>query len=175
MQGYNNQLTNKFNDCLQPDFSCFEANEDNTKRYVISAFRLYSQLGRPTGKILSDSLYHALYEKNKIICKYVNIQDADDLINENIGKMMLEYKAIIDDVDSVGRTLFIANSKINGVEILKSLEYVYFKDPGKKLKKGDIARRVTQASLKIPASERQIYYWLKEARVIFCKERGLRL
>lgn len=55
------------------------------------------------------------------------------------------------------------------------MEIVYFADPKKELEKKDISDRVHKAELGIPTSERSIYSWLKMARGIFARERGLRV
>lgn len=54
------------------------------------------------------------------------------------------------------------------------MEQVYFINQNKDLEKGDITIRILKASIKIPASERQIYKWLSKARKIFVVNRDLK-
>jgi chaperonin cofactor prefoldin len=54
------------------------------------------------------------------------------------------------------------------------LEMVYFKDHQEPLQWGEITRRIHYAEIHIPASDRQIKRWLKEARNTFADARGLR-
>nr|DAW23829.1 MAG TPA: hypothetical protein [Caudoviricetes sp.] len=55
------------------------------------------------------------------------------------------------------------------------VEKVYFSDPDKKLKRGDISARVIKATMLGNISERQAYASLEKARKIFAKKRGLRM
>jgi len=58
--------------------------------------------------------------------------------------------------------------------IYQSIKNVYFVDPSKPLKKGDISQRVLHLALSMPAAEKSIYRWLNDARDIFANMRGLR-
>jgi hypothetical protein len=62
-----------------------------------------------------------------------------------------------------------------GSDIKKAINYVYCENCDGELEPGDIVKRVHYAEIQIPASERQVYYWLKRARDLFVEERGLRL
>ena len=126
-------------------------NETAARKYAISTFRFYAKCGKP------------------------NHQELLDYLKENDGEKVLQLKgASLQDLAAVERALAKIAKKANGAEILKALEYVYFANPDRHLEKGDVALQVAFASIHIPASERQVYYWLREAVDIFCFERGLR-
>ena len=56
----------------------------------------------------------------------------------------------------------------------RAVEMIYLAHPRARPTKGEISERVLAASQRIPASERQIYYWMKAARDLFALKRGLR-
>ena len=57
-------------------------------------------------------------------------------------------------------------------EVVRAVEEVYFKPLEGK---GDLSARVVKATFDLNYSERQIWYFLHEARLTFAHERGLRL
>lgn len=59
--------------------------------------------------------------------------------------------------------------------IARAVRDVYFVQPFKPLRKGDITDRVRWVSLAEPVSEKQVYQWLKYARLLCAAVRGLRL
>lgn len=81
-----------------------------------------------------------------------------------------EMQAEFLDILAVERTLMQLDEAQR-----KAVEIVYFTKPDQELEKGEISRRVHQAEMEIPASERNIYLWLRRVRRIFAKERGLRI
>ncbi|MCL2512364.1 MAG: hypothetical protein FWF08_00565 [Oscillospiraceae bacterium] len=81
-------------------------------------------------------------------------------------------EAEISDIMAVQKTLRALENK---PEVLEAVRTVYFDDPGRVFGKGEISRRVVKASMEIPASERQVYRWLNDARRVFSLERGMRI
>jgi hypothetical protein len=81
-----------------------------------------------------------------------------------------EYAAELEDLEAVEKVLMICDS-----DVRKAVEMVYFFKPYEELEWGNIKKQVYYAEINIPASERQVYYWLKKARCMFAEERGLRL
>ena len=59
--------------------------------------------------------------------------------------------------------------------IADAVRAVYFASPGAPLKKGDVGARVAAFARACPASERSVYGWLKLARRMFARARGLRM
>ena len=137
--------------------------KDHIRDYSTEAFRFYARWGNK--EIYIQNLLLDL-QKNKAVGFGSPTESA--LIHKEM--IMREYAAEIADLEAVEMVL-----RICGPNIKKALNYIYFEDPDKDLQWGDIKRRVHHAEIYIPASERQIYYWLKKARYMFAEERGLRI
>lgn len=83
-----------------------------------------------------------------------------------------KYVPVVDDIDAVDKTLeHLEKSKRD--YIIKAVEAVYFVCPKRPLKKNELTERITAFSFSFGASERTVFYWLKEARSIFASFRGL--
>lgn len=57
--------------------------------------------------------------------------------------------------------------------IVMAVKAVYFQDPKLPIHKGDISFRVRKFSINFPVSEKQAYFWLREARLLCARFRGL--
>jgi uncharacterized protein (UPF0297 family) len=79
---------------------------------------------------------------------------------------------LLRDIDAVNRVFKILEEQGKD-EIIKAIRYVYFTDPICKPRRGSLIARVRRYAYECPANERTVYRWLKSARVLFCKERGL--
>jgi len=88
-------------------------------------------------------------------------------------RIIRERHAEIADLDAVEMVIDLCQRHYP--YIYRAVEIVYLRAPDKPLEWGDIKSRVHDAELTIPASQRQIYYWLKKARLLFAEERGLRI
>ena len=82
--------------------------------------------------------------------------------------------ALAADLRAVSECLRILSSEDTGY-IVEAVRAVYFVAPEAVLKKGDIGERVAAFARACPASEREVYRWLKRARVGFAALRGLRI
>jgi len=78
------------------------------------------------------------------------------------------------DLLAVENTIELLGKMKHGKSRVEILDLVYFSDPDKPLRRNDITYRVCKASLQYYFSERQVYYFLRDAREAFAKERGLR-
>lgn len=56
-----------------------------------------------------------------------------------------------------------------------AVKAVYMADPWKKPRRGEFTDRALRFALDVPLSERQVYYYLEQARDLFAVERGLRI
>lgn len=137
--------------------------KDHIRDYATEAFRFYAKWGSKDNyvKYLLDDLRR---QKGTGICSPTEAV----LIHKE--QVMREYTAEIADLEAAETVL-----KICGRDIRRAVEIVYLDKPFRDLEWGDIKERVHYAELTVPASERQIYYWLKKARYLFAEERGLRL
>lgn len=147
--------------------------KDYLRDYATAAFRFYAKNGMSAEKYKEKIRQEALEEIKRReghtgISKPTEsaLIAAENAVNEKIAE--------IRDMEAVEKVLaeYKASWKSH---IAKVIELVYFKDPEQELTIGDIQNRVTAATIQISASERSIYYWLREARELFASNRGLRL
>ena len=82
--------------------------------------------------------------------------------------------ALVADLRAVEECLRILSLE-DREYIVDAVRAVYFASPGVPLRKGDIGARVAAFARVCPASEREVYRWLKRARVRFAAVRGLRV
>lgn len=59
-------------------------------------------------------------------------------------------------------------------EVVAAVRAVYFVAPSREIERGGISARVEAFAVGYPASQRMIYRWLRTARDLFAKVRGLR-
>jgi phosphoribosyl-ATP pyrophosphohydrolase len=149
--------------------------KDYIRDYATAAFRFYAMHDRSAEKFKERVRQEAIdkVEQRLSVGKTgasspteAAMMRAEEAINEKVAE--------ICDLEAVEKTIAQLISKNRGY-ILEAIELVYFSEPHKDLYKCDIQDRVRVAAAGIPASERSIYYWLKQAREIFAFERGLRL
>lgn len=77
------------------------------------------------------------------------------------------------DIIAVDKT--ILQLQQNGkLHIIEAIKEVYFVAPERVLHKGDISNRVQRFAHTFHVSDRRVYSWLKEARNLCAKYRGLR-
>lgn len=82
--------------------------------------------------------------------------------------------ALAADLRAVGECLQMLCAE-DRTYIAEAVQAVYFAAPGVPIKKGEIGARVAAFARACPASEREVYRWLKQARVRFAAVRGLRV
>ncbi len=56
----------------------------------------------------------------------------------------------------------------------QAVDAIYFVQPRQHLKRGELTARVHRHAITSYVAERNVYSWLKEARELFAKKRGLR-
>ncbi|NCC16561.1 MAG: hypothetical protein EOM28_09460 [Clostridia bacterium] len=147
--------------------------KDNIRDYATEAFRYYAACGMKTSEELKQQVKERIYEQSKrevIRSGSGSYSDSTAYAVMEAEKKVEDLKAEILDIIAVEKTM-----KQLTPEQKKAVEIVYFTDAGKGLDKGDISERVHKAEIEIPASSMSIYRWLRSARYIFSKERGLRI
>lgn len=149
--------------------------KDYLRDYATAAFRFYAKNGMSAEKFKQKIYFETLDEMKKKetyvksgISKPTEeaLIKAEKAVNERISEIL--------DMEAVDKVLAELEAR-HKVEVLKAIEIVYFKDSDKELELGDIKNRVVIASIDIPASERSVYSWLKQARELFSYQRGLRI
>lgn len=149
--------------------------KDHIRDYATEAFRFYALNGKSAEK----------YKQKIYIETLESIKKKEQGIKSGISKpteqaiikaeeALVERMSEILDMEAVDKVLaeFEARHK---KYINKAIEIVYFTDPDEELEFGDIKNRVAKASVEIPASERSVYTWLKQARELFAFQRKLRI
>lgn len=139
--------------------------KDKTRDYATSAFRMYASLGKPT----HDELKKRIYERALLD---ENIEPSKAVIKANAE---LENKTpLLLDVLAVEKTLEMLNQG-KKEHIVKAIEQIYFTYPEEPLGKNAVISKVRRFCYNYGAAERTVFYWLKEARLLFSAIRGLRI
>ncbi len=147
--------------------------KDNIRDYATEAFRYYAACGKLTSEELKQMVKDRIYEQTKRESDRTGSGSHSDSTPYTVMKAedeILELQAEFLDIIAVEKTM-----KQLSFHQKKAVEMVYFTDADKELKKREISERVHKAEMAIPASERNVYNWLRYARRVFAKERGLRL
>jgi hypothetical protein len=134
------------------------------REYATEAFRLLGREGSKSKYVekLLDDLHRSI--------KGSGISNPTEAYEIRKDQILTENMAILEDLEAAQTALILC-----GEDVKKAVQLVYMKDCWKELEKGDIETRVCYSEIHIPASRRQIYYWLAKARREFARERGLRL
>ena len=142
--------------------------------YAISAFRFYAEIGKLSPDELKERILNSSYIRRpeKEITRSTNISKPTEAAFIRAEKLLDSLEAELLDIIAVHKTLQRLKYE-NLQDAITALEIVYFSNPKENLGRGDISARVISASIKIPASDRQVYRWLKKARTYFAEERGL--
>ena len=141
--------------------------KDHLRDYVTEAFRLYARLGCRSYEevkelIANDALDISLIGRNPAL-QMISVETA-----------IKHSEPMLLDILAVDRTLEMLELGERGY-IARAVRDVYFVQPFKPLHKGDITDRVRWFSLSEPISEKQVYQWLRYARLLCAAVRGLRL
>lgn len=145
---------------------------DYLRDYATAAFIFYARNGMSAEKY-KKKLYIEVLESQKKneggsggISKPTEsaIIAAEREVNSKIAEIM--------DMEAVEKVIAELDVRKRH-DIIQAIEYVYFNNCNEKSE--DIKARVHNAETYIPASERSIYRWLRQARDLFAIERGLRI
>lgn len=140
--------------------------KDHIRDYSTAAFRFWARWGGKENYI--DNLSADLQRKRGVgACSPTEAE----LVKKE--QLLAEKFAEIADLEAVEKVLDICERHYP--EVRQAVEIVYLDKPFQDLEWGDIKKRVHYAEIHMPASERQVYRWLKKARMLFAEERGLRL
>jgi len=149
--------------------------KDHLRDYVISAFRFYARNGRSSEKYKQEIYEEALEE-------YRKREQGKGAGNSPESAVMAAEKAVEDKISSIkdmeAVELTLAEIRANSEKyygMFRVIEIVYFTDANVDLNKGDIKDRIYKAEFDTHISERNIYRYLKKARIMFAEKRGLRI
>ena len=140
--------------------------KDFVRDYATAAFRLWAIRGCNT--------YEQEMERIEKRAKE-NAKDADPGKAVAFAQAELVKRvAELYDIMACDEAFHILEKQ--GKEIIcDAVKAVYMVDPRREPKRDEIAKRVLRFALDTPASERQVYRWLAEARNLFAALRGLRV
>ena len=150
---------------------------DHIRDYATAAFRHYALMGKPTYDQLKQQIYDTILEQEKrVLVKAKGLADPTVNAQINAEKEVEQRGPELLDILAVEKTMEMLMLGGKG-KIIQCIEVVYFLEPQRPIRKGEISERVIYATThpKVLASERQVYYWLKEARRLFATVRGLRI
>ena len=136
--------------------------KDHLRDYCTEAFRFYARWGSRDAYI--KALISDLQRQRG---GGVNSPTEAALIHKE--QVMRERAAEIADIDAVQMVMNVCER-----EVRMAVEMGYLDKPYEQLEWGDIKMRVHKASRMISASERNVYRYLRRARMVFAEERGLR-
>lgn len=132
--------------------------------YATHAYMRYSTLGYPTRATLEEKIRADVNRRLAF--------EEPGFIVVKADAAVLEHEGLLRDIDAIGR-VFAQLHRENREHIADAIREVYFLGAGGKAKRGTITARVRRFAYEYPASERTVYNWLKTARMMFAKERGL--
>lgn len=140
--------------------------KDFTRDYATEAFRLYAAMGKPSYEEATKQIYEAALNDCEFKDPEIANISAEAAVN-NATPLLLDILAVEKTIDILERG--------NKTHIARAISDVYFVQPEQPLRRGDITARVRRYSLTAFSSERNVYLWLKEARLLFAAVRGLRI
>lgn len=141
--------------------------KDHLRDYITEAFRLYARLECRSYEQVKQLIYD-----NKLDISLIGRDPTSQMI---LGENAIKHsEPMLLDILAVERTLELLEIG-EKQHIARAVRDVYFVQPFKPLHKGDITDRVRWVSASEPVSEKQVYQWLKYARLLCAAVRGLRL
>lgn len=149
--------------------------KDHLRDYATAAFRYYAQNGM-SAEIYKKKIHDQAIQE--IMRREVKVKNGTSRPTEEaLIAAENAVNSVISDIKDIEAVELVLNEfKVaKDFPILQAVEIVYFSDANKLLRKGDINNRVHRACMVIPASERVVYKWLRQARQLFAQKRGLRM
>lgn len=144
---------------------------DYLRDYATAAFRFYALNGK-SAEEYKKKIYDNALDNIRKSEGCVGVSKPTEAAVIAAERAVDDKIAEVRDMEAVELTLAELGVKRRH-DIIQAIECVYFKNPEDQLE--DIKTKVLSAQMFIPASERSIYYWLRQARQLFAMERGLRM
>ncbi len=145
--------------------------KDAIRDYATEAFRFYAAIGKPSCDLLRAKYRaEALESYKKVTEKGTGISKPTESALMYLEKELGKKEAELLDILAVEK---VYNNAVD--EVKEIIEIVYFDEPHKPLRKGDISARVCKASMHVYKAPSKVYAALKAIRIRFAEERGLRV
>ena len=149
--------------------------KSNIRDYATEAFRFYAFLGKPMYDSVETALRAFLEQerlRHEVTAKGIGKPTEQAVFNAQAE--FAAFEAELKDLLAVEKTMQILSVQKNGTDIKRALDIVYFTNPDRPIRRGEILDRVHWAALVIPTTEPTVWRYLKAARQLFAHERGLR-
>ncbi|MBO5023595.1 MAG: hypothetical protein J6D11_04740 [Clostridia bacterium] len=140
--------------------------KDFTKAYITEAFRVYARMGKPTYEQARESIFKKELAKRADLSPEKAIESAERALDAQAPLLL--------DIEAVNATLDLLHEG-GKKEIIAAIFAVYFTDPHSPIRRGDISNRVRRFAYTSHYDERNIYRWLKHARLLCATLRGIRI
>ncbi len=140
--------------------------KDIIRDYATAAFVYWARHGCPTFEEASERI------RAKAIRRAQGNDPALALIYADAE--VDKAAAGLCDIMACSETFRVLEESGKGL-VCDAVRAVYMAEPWKKPQQHDISSRVLKFALKVPLSERQVWYYLDEARKTFAIMRGLRV
>lgn len=140
--------------------------KDFVRDYATAAFVYWARHGCPTFKEASERI------RAKAIRRAQGSDPALALIYADAE--VDKAAAGLCDIMACAETFRVLEESGKGL-VCDAVRAVYMAEPWKEPQQHDISSRVLKFALKVPLSERQVWYYLDEARKTFAIMRGLRV
>lgn len=140
--------------------------------YATEAFRFWARTG--TASAYRDRLVREIAERRGEV-QGVGISKPTEAAILRIEDATDQAFAELYDLEAVDKARAALMMSRDGNLKLRAVELVYMRHPEREIQRGEVKARTVKAAGELHTSERQVYYWLKEAREVFARERGLRV
>lgn len=149
--------------------------KDHIRDYATEAFRFYAAANMSAieyrEKIRREAIETVVKRKGSKSSggspTEAQLVYADKVVEEKISE--------IQDMEAVEKTLQeFDKQRFIGPEIKNVVSIVYFTEPKRPIRKGEIRDRVLKACTEMNISESTAYRYLKRTRLLFAHNRGLR-
>lgn len=138
--------------------------KDIIRDYATNAFVRYASLGCPTKEDLIAKIRSDCYKRLSLQQPQYIVMKADAEVQARAP--------LIEDVEAVNKVFDILKGQ-DREYISEAIKAIYFIQPNRIPRKGEIVERVTAYAVNVPCSTKTVYTWLKSARLLFARMRGL--
>lgn len=132
--------------------------------YATHAYQQYAALGYPTRDAYEERIRQEVFRRNSA--------DPSEEIAKKADEAVASEKPLLDDIEAVNTALDGFRASGRG-HVIDAIRDVYFIEPNRELRRGEISSRVTRCAYDRYASIRSVYDWLRLAQLMFCQARGL--
>lgn len=140
--------------------------KDDIRDYAISAFVFWARHGCPTYEEAVERIRKRAISRARGSDPAKASAYADAEVEKASAGLcdIMACAQVFETLEKTGREL-----------VCEAVKAVYMADPWKKPGRGEYSARALRFAMEVPLSERQVYYYLEQARDLFAVVRGLRV